>query len=179
MKLSQVLASFVNKFRLSSVYNQANLDELIKIKDAILKAKKPSTLQSPTSYSYVYLRVQPFLSSFSVPSSSPLHAPEGSTPPEQSKQQHLQFLIYLSDPEHNLIHSTITQAVPGAWLGIWDEYEWVEDLVAEALRVGIEVIGQEYVVSRMGWGGLNKDAVSKDTEKQDEEAEESGGGEDM
>lgn len=26
----------------------------------------------------------------------------------------------------------------------------MEDLVAEALRVGIEIIGQEYVVSRMG-----------------------------
>ena len=28
----------------------------------------------------------------------------------------------------------------------------MEDLVAESLRVGVEVLGQEYVVSRMGWG---------------------------
>lgn len=36
---------------------------------------------------------------------------------------------------------------------MWDEYDWVEDLVVESLRVGVEVIGQEYVVSRMGWDG--------------------------
>jgi hypothetical protein len=35
---------------------------------------------------------------------------------------------------------------------MWEKYEWVEDLMAEALRVGVEVIGQEYVVKRMGWG---------------------------
>lgn len=50
------------------------------------------------------------------------------------------------------MHSTVTQAVPGDWLDIWDEYDWVEDLVVEALRVGIEVVGQEYIVARMGWG---------------------------
>jgi len=37
-------------------------------------------------------------------------------------------------------------------LQIWDDYDWVEDLVAESLRVGIEVIGQDYIVARMGWG---------------------------
>ncbi|KIK71307.1 hypothetical protein GYMLUDRAFT_66514 [Collybiopsis luxurians FD-317 M1] len=147
--------------------SQANLDELIKIKDAVLQAKKQnaSSLQSPTSYSYVYLRVQPFLTSYSVPSTSSLATTEGSAPSEQSKQQHLQFLLYLCDPEHNLIHSTITQAVPGAWMGLWDEYEWVEDLVAEALRVGVEVVGQEYLVSRMGWG--TKETAAKDSEKLD------------
>lgn len=43
--------------------------------------------------------------------------------------------------------------VPEKWLGLWDEYDWVEDLVAEVLRVGVEVVGQEYLVARMGWGG--------------------------
>ncbi|KAF5382897.1 hypothetical protein D9757_006291 [Collybiopsis confluens] len=149
---------------------QANLDELIKIKNVILKEKteKSSSLQSPTSYSYVYLRVQPYLTFYSVPSVSALGVSEGSAPAEQSKQQHLQFLLYLSDPDHNLIHSTITQAAPGAWLGLWDEYEWVEDLVAEVLRVGVEVIGQEYLVSRMGWG--NKGVAGTDSEKQDPRA---------
>lgn len=51
-----------------------------------------------------------------------------------------------------MVHTTITQAVPGSWLQIWDDYDWVEDLVAESLRVGIEVIGQDYIVARMGWG---------------------------
>jgi len=36
-------------------------------------------------------------------------------------------------------------------LEVWDEYDWVEDTVAEALRFGVEVVGQEYVVGRMGW----------------------------
>lgn len=54
----------------------------------------------------------------------------------------------------------MTQAVPGDWLEIWDEYDWVEDLVVEALRVGIEVVGQEYIVARMGWG--KKGSVKED-----------------
>ena len=60
--------------------------------------------------------------------------------------------MYLSDPAHRLAHTTITQVVPSDWLGLWDEYEWVEDLVAETIRIGAEVLGQEYVVARMGWG---------------------------
>ncbi len=137
---------------------QANLDEMIKNKDAIKPTTQPSP-QSPTSYSYVYLRVQPFLSSYTLPSKS---SPENATssPAEPSVQQHLQYLLYLSDPSHNLIHTTVTQTIPGAWLAIWDDYDWVEDLVAEALRIGIEVIGQEYVVARMGssLGGKKTDS---------------------
>lgn len=29
--------------------------------------------------------------------------------------------------------------------------EWIEDMLVEALRLGVETIGQEYVVARMGW----------------------------
>ena len=65
----------------------------------------------------------------------------------------MQFLLYLSDHGNQLTHVTITQMVPEKWLGLWDEYDWVEDLVAEVLRVGVEVVGQEYLVARMGWGG--------------------------
>jgi len=54
----------------------------------------------------------------------------------------LQFVVHLFDPEHQLVHTTITQAIPGKWLELWDDYDWVEDLVAEALRVGVEVIGK-------------------------------------
>ena len=63
----------------------------------------------------------------------------------------MQFILYLSDPSHQLVHSTITQSIPGKWLDLWDQYDWVEDLVVEAIRLGVEVIGQEYIVSRMGW----------------------------
>lgn len=47
---------------------------------------------------------------------------------------------------------TVTQVIPSNWLALWDEYEWAEDLVAETIRIGAEVLGQEYVVARMGWG---------------------------
>ncbi|KAF9270483.1 hypothetical protein L218DRAFT_889001 [Marasmius fiardii PR-910] len=129
---------------------QANLDELIKAKDA--EHVQQSSAQSPTTFSYVFLHIQPFLTSYIIPAASETASDaQSSAPAVQSKQQHLQFLVYLSDPSHKLVHSTITQAAPGTWLAIWDDYDWVEDLVAESLRVGVEVVAQEYVVSRMGW----------------------------
>ncbi|KAJ7783425.1 maintenance of telomere capping protein 1 [Mycena maculata] len=127
---------------------QANLDELIKNNTRAKAAKPESAVQTPTTYSHIYLRIQPFFTSFAFP------VPSGSSEGEPAAQQQLQFLIHLSDPSHKLTHSTVTQCVPGGWLaeGMWEKYEWVEDLMAEALRVGVEVIGQEYVVRRMGWG---------------------------
>jgi hypothetical protein len=129
---------------------QANLDELMKTNTNVTASKPESSVQTPTTYSHIYLRIQPFLSSFAFPASSSAALPD--TAPAATQQ--LQFLIYLADPSHKLTQSTITQCVPGDWLaeGMWEKYEWVEDLMAEALRVGVEVIGQEYVVKRMGWG---------------------------
>jgi hypothetical protein len=125
---------------------KANLDEFIKTNSKV--PLKESSVQNPVTYSSVYLRIQPFLTSFTLP--QPDKGPdESAQAPEQSN---LQFLLHLSDPGHKLVHTTITQAVPGSWLQIWDDYDWVEDLVAESLRVGVEVIGQDYIVARMGWG---------------------------
>jgi len=125
---------------------QANLDEFIKSNSKV--PPKESSVQNPVTYSSVYLRIQPFVTSFTLP--QPVEASEEST--QAPEQSNLQFLLHLSDPGHKLVHTTITQAVPGSWLQIWDDYDWVEDLVAESLRVGIEVIGQDYIVARMGWG---------------------------
>jgi len=92
-----------------------------------------------------------------------LTLPESQTTPESnselppSTQSHLQFVLHLSDPGHQLTHTTVTQAVPGKWIELWERYDWVEDLVAEALRVGVEVIGQDYIVARMGWNSTNKE----------------------
>jgi hypothetical protein len=121
-------------------------------KPAPASTKPESNVQTPTTYSHLYLRIQPFLTSFALPASEE----EEGAPPQQ-----LQFLIYLSDPSHKLTQSTVTQCVPGDWLaeGMWEKYEWVEDLMAEALRVGVEVIGQEYVVKRMGWGAETKSSA--------------------
>lgn len=100
-------------------------------------APEASTAQNPTTYSYVYLRIQPFFSSYTLQTGKSL--------------QSLQFLLYLSDPSHQLLHSTVTQGISGKWLDVWDDYPWVEDLAVEALRVGVEVLGQEYISGRMGW----------------------------
>lgn len=36
--------------------------------------------------------------------------------------------------------------------------------MAESLRVGIEVVGQEYIVARMGWGKKDKGAAIRGDE---------------
>jgi hypothetical protein len=114
------------------------VEEIIKT-NAPPDPERPSSIQNPTTTSYVYLRVQPFTSTITVPG------------PEQTESSQLRFILFLSDPAHKLSYTTVTQAIPEHWLKVWDEYDWVEDMVAEALRVGVEVIGQEYVVGRMGW----------------------------
>ena len=110
-----------------------------------LPEAKPSTITLPTTHSDVYIRIQPFMAEYNTSSSS------------QTAQEALQFIVYLSDPEHQLIHTALTQLIPAQWMGMWDDYDWVEDFVAEALRMGVEVIGQQYIVSRMGWSGRKRD----------------------
>lgn len=111
--------------------------------------------RSPTTYSHIYLRIQPFTTTYTLPQQTDPTATSGSPAPAASKI-YLQFILHLSDPWHQLVHTTVTQAIPADWLEIWNEYDWVEDLVVEALRVGVEVIGQEYIVARMGWGKQEK-----------------------
>ncbi|TFY65794.1 hypothetical protein EVG20_g5291 [Dentipellis fragilis] len=127
----------------------ANIEELIKT-NASPAPSQPTSAQNPTTVSYVYLRIQPYTTSITLPDPA-------STPSTQ-----LQFIIHLSDPIHQLVHTTTTQAIPRKWLEVWDDYDWVEDLVAEALRVGVEVIGQEYIVARMGWAKKGKAPEAED-----------------
>lgn len=138
----------------------ADLEELIKsetLQAKVDKAQTPSEdkmSSNPTTYSSVFLRIQPFLCSPipapKLPNADEKESTTAATPPQQ-----LQFVLHLLDPKHNIAHTTITQTVPAVWLEIWDEYEWVEDLVVDVLRVGVEIIGEEYLVSRMGWGKKN------------------------
>ena len=97
----------------------------------------------------MYLRIQPFTTILTLPKFG--GPTEGVDSPRPTEHTTVKFLLYLSDPSHAISHSTVTQAVPGKWLDLWDDYDWVEDLLVEALRVGVEVVGQEYIVSRMGW----------------------------
>ena len=130
-----------------------NIEDVIKrnIK-ATETVKNPNTA---TTYSNVYLRIQPYFSSYSQPPSL--------SEVSSDVQRQLQFLIYFFDPAHQLVHTTVTQTVPVNWLSLWDEYDWVEDLIADALRVGVEVIGQEYVVARMGWGSKEEHSKENST----------------
>ena len=141
---------------------QANLEELLR-RNAKPEEKPAAAggaqIQNPTTYSYVYLRVQPFTTAHALP-----HLPGAEAPPAPAEQTALQFLICLSDPHHKLVHSTVTQAVPAKWLELWDEYDWVEDLVVEAIRIGTEVIGQEYIGSRMGWDKKGSESQTSEPE---------------
>ncbi|KAF8887944.1 maintenance of telomere capping protein 1 [Gymnopilus junonius] len=153
----------VDSYETALKVSQVNIEDVIKRNsEATLTTKNPNTA---TTYSHVYLRIQPYFSLFTQPSSSSESSKEAS--------QYLQFLIYLYDPEHKLTHTTVTQAVPSIWLSFWDEYDWVEDLIADALRIGVEVIGQEYVVVRMGWGSKEGTAhgSTKDTNQPEGKSE--------
>ncbi|KAF9535528.1 maintenance of telomere capping protein 1 [Crepidotus variabilis] len=119
---------------------QVNIEDVIKKNVHVTETTRNPNIS--TTYSNVFLRVQPFYTTFTQ-----VGQPETAEP-----ERHLQFLLYLFDPPHKLTHTTVTQVVPSKWIALWDDYDWVEDLVAESLRVGVEVLGQEYVVSRMGWG---------------------------
>ena len=143
LKISQVCSIILGcRECLIPDFSQVNIEDVIKRNIKATETVKNPNI--PTTHSNVYLRIQPYSSAYSQPPS----LPEASS----GVQQQLQFLIYFFDPVHKLVHTTVTQTVPIKWLPLWDEYDWVEDLIADTLRVGVEVIGQEYVVARMGWG---------------------------
>ncbi|TEB12117.1 hypothetical protein FA13DRAFT_984070 [Coprinellus micaceus] len=131
------------------------------------KVSSPSEVNNPTTYSNVYIRVQPFFNRFKIS--------EGGSDKGSDASNKLQFLVYLFDPEHELTHTSVTQAVSATWIDIWDEYDWVEDLVADSLRLGVEVLGQDYVVSRMGWAkksGEEGEAEEEDSSEEETSSEE-------
>lgn len=143
--------------------SQVNIEDVIK-----RNIKATETIKNPnnaTTYSNVYLRIQPYSSSYSQP-------PALSEVSSEAQQQ-LQFLIHFFDPVHKLAHTTVTQTVPIKWLSLWDDFDWVEDLIADALRVGVEVIGQEYVVARMGWGPKEEHSINVDPRETEDKTERS------
>lgn len=115
-----------------------------------------TSADNPTTYSSVYLRIQPFFATLPSPG-------QALSPKAPTKETHLQFILYLSDPAHELTHSTVTQAIPIKWLDHWERQDWIEDVVVEALRTGVETIGQEYIVSRMGW--INEDTTVEEAQE--------------
>ncbi|THH11805.1 hypothetical protein EW145_g408 [Phellinidium pouzarii] len=139
---------------------EANIEELIK--SIPKKEQTPAaSSQIPTTYSSVYLRIQPFFTS--LPTLGNWYSSE------TSGNTHLQFILYLADPDHQLTHLTVTQVMPAKWMEQWDTQDWVEDVVVEALRTGVETIGQEYIVARMGW--IKDDAEAPETQETEEPEE--------
>jgi hypothetical protein len=104
--------------------------------------------------------------------------PSSAEEPETVSHTHIfvrVFLVVLADPGHELAHDTITQAIPEAWLALWDKYDWVEDQVVAALRQAVEVVGQDYIARRMGWiAAPAKDGEEAEEEEEDDDEEESG-----
>jgi hypothetical protein len=146
---------------------QANLDEMMESKAHPTPPQKESSTENPTEYSYIFLRVQPFTTSYKSRGSSVDAAPQ--------THEKLQFVLHLEDPGHKIVHTAVTQAVPANWLAVWDKYDWVEDAVVEVLRVGVEVLGQEYIATRMSWTQAStpeEDDDEDEDEDSDEEEEE-------
>ncbi|KAJ3515839.1 hypothetical protein NMY22_g14345 [Coprinellus aureogranulatus] len=142
---------------------QVEVESLVKNKK---KVHNPSDVSNPVTYSNVYIRIQPFFNHFKVS--------EGASHNASDPSNKLQFLIYLFDPEHELTHTSVTQAVSAKWIDIWDEYDWVEDLVADSLRLGVEVLGQDYVVSRMGWAKKGEEGEEEEESSEEETSSEEG-----
>ncbi|KAG8983345.1 hypothetical protein FRB90_006104, partial [Tulasnella sp. 427] len=78
--------------------SEVELNEQIKIHSTLPK-KEASSISNPTTYSPVFLRIQPFTSAL-PPTSNPTSESEANAP-----KTVLQFLLYLSDPAHKLTHT--------------------------------------------------------------------------
>ncbi|RUS13966.1 hypothetical protein BC937DRAFT_94535 [Endogone sp. FLAS-F59071] len=75
-----------------------------------------------------------------------------------SSPGHFLYVIVLSDPTHDLHHTTFSQALPASWLDVpYDENEWVEDRMVSAIRLGVQIVAQEYVWTRMKGGEKRKE----------------------
>ncbi|KAF8759107.1 hypothetical protein RHS01_02472 [Rhizoctonia solani] len=84
---------------------EAEIAEMVKVRAAQPTTSEPKspTLQNPTTYSTVYIRVQPFFSP-ELPTKIPSlpGAENPAVPPTpKAEQQQLQFLLYLVDPAMN------------------------------------------------------------------------------
>jgi len=155
--------------------SEAEIAEQMKIR-AASSPKAKSSVSQPTTYSTVFLRIQPFTAETPSVTFSPATADSLASSSATTKHT-LQFLLYLSDPSHQLVHTTTTQTIPSSWMDLWEldrdpsatrkNGEWIEDMLVENLRLGVETIGQEYVVARMGW-----DAGLSDDDDEEEESEE-------
>jgi len=144
--------------------SEVDIDEQIKT-HAAQPLKEPHST-NPTTYTPVFLRVQPFTSTF-----PPVSDPTDATGVKATSKPTLQFFLYLTDPEHKITRTTVSNVIPYSWITLWDldkedenrkNGEWIEDMLVDALRIAVEIIGQEYIVARMSWDAPLEENVEAD-----------------
>jgi len=167
----------------------ANLEQMIKRiegKKAELKAEEasgegsaPQTEEGgelPITHCPVYVRIQPIISRLPVFGPTSSTTTRGSTAAPQGPGQqgvtvdmegHLFFLVLLRDVKNSLDHATLTQSIPATWLDIpFEENEWVEDILVDVIRRGIEIIGQQYVNGRISGRSVRNTSAEDDGHQQ-------------
>ncbi|KNZ47609.1 hypothetical protein VP01_628g6 [Puccinia sorghi] len=167
----------------------ANLEQMIqriegkkaelKMKEASGEGSAPQTGEGgelPITHCPVYVRIQPIISRLPVFGPTPSTTTRGSkaTMLEVAQQQgqqgvtvdmegHLFFLVLLRDVKNSLDHTTLTQSIPATWLEIpFEENEWVEDIMVDVIRRGIEIIGQQYVNGRISGRSVRNTSAEDD-----------------
>ncbi|RUP20059.1 hypothetical protein BC936DRAFT_139274 [Jimgerdemannia flammicorona] len=116
---------------------KANIDHLIKshqIKPTP-EPTSPTAAKLPVTTCPVFMSIQPCRAMLG-----------GGTGPGS----HFLYVILLSDPTYDLHQTTFSQSMPASWLDVpYEENEWVEDRMVEAIRLGVQIVAQEYVWTRM------------------------------
>lgn len=150
----------------------------------VSKRRVGTEKKSESRMSNIYLSIQPVSADADKPNTTSGPALVGvanSTPAptiiSSSSPHAFQFIVYLSDPEHNINFSTVSQSFPLQWAE-WldspdsafesgstnatdesdskstsisaDPREWVIDWVEEGLGLSVGVVAQTYVSKRMG-----------------------------
>ena len=128
--------------------------------------RKESNVTVPVTLCPVFMRIQPVLAPlpFSLAGAGSQEGQAATTPgASSSDEQYLFFILLLRDPTNELVHRTLSQSMPSKWLDIpFEENEWVEDIMVDVIRRGVEILGEEYVKGRMH-GRLLKNAPANET----------------
>ncbi|KAG7528615.1 hypothetical protein FFLO_06038 [Filobasidium floriforme] len=96
----------------------------------------------------IYLHLQPVL--VPLPFAEPPSSKEKEGAPSV-QPKHLTFIVTLHDDVHGLKQSTVTQYSPADWMDVeYERSDWVEERLVDVIRVGVEIVIQEYVAVRMG-----------------------------
>src|ERR1043165_1589732 len=89
----------------------------------------------PTTTCPVFMAIQPTKANpYSLPAND-----EITTDPEQ----HLFYVVVLTDPTHKLNFKTVSQALPVSWLDVpYEDNEWVEAKMISTIKLAIKTIAQ-------------------------------------